>query len=470
MATGRVHVTMRPASSVASILARTDLIYGSEIGAWRTSGGNAVIGATGVPAKVREARIPVVRWAVRDTFSDLTNASVGTTGVQSRSGFDTAINGIRTECQAEPFIKLPPITAEQLGSPVGPAAFSRTVTVTTTNGSTAATSSGGFLPRDSTGYITGTGIQATTRISIVASTSSITLSLPATASGTITATIGHDLSTAHRATFTPPYGDDSQLTQNLDTYKAIVAQAGARCRLYESQNEMEYVGWAFWKGQGASAFGSGGSVGVSTMLGKHYAANMPLLKKYARTLGFGIVTVGYMGIGGGFNWGNSVASPNTRTPTEFHTAVKAAYDASGGDPDYIPDAVSIHAYPFTAGSGGDFGNTLTLADCIAYHENWADSTRAIMTTIWGSTIADNIRLVMSEWNAGDTTWTGFADSRVDDFYDAWLAMLRDKDWWMANCFALASNGSEPYDMVKEDGTTRRQYDAFKNRSINDPAR
>jgi hypothetical protein len=469
VATGRVHVTMRPTSSVQALLDRNDLIYGSEIGAWRTSGGNAVIGASGVPAKVREARIPLVRWAVRDSFSDMVNASVGTTGVQSRTDFDTALDGIRTELQAEPFIKLLPITAESLGSPLGPAVFSRTVSVTTTNGSTAATSAGGFLIRDATGYITGTGIQADTSVAYN-NASSITLSLPATASGTVTATIGHSAATVMRATFTPPYGDDSQLAQNLDLYKAIVSQAGARCRIYESTNEMEYVGWEFWKRQGASAMGSGGSVGVSTMLGKHYAANMPALKKHARSLGFGIVSVGYMGIGGGFMWGDSIVSPNTRTPTEFHTAVKAAYDASGGDPDYIPDAVSIHAYPHTSGGGGDFGSSATLAQIIDYHEAWAASTRAIMVSIWGSTIGSQIKLVMSEWNAGDSGWAGFGDSRVDDFYGAWLDMLRADDWWMANCFALASNGSEPYDMVKEDGTTRRHYDVFKDRSINDPAR
>lgn len=460
---------IRPVDSLASIMARNDFIYGSEIGAWRTNGGNAIVTATGIPTLVGDAKIPVVRWAVRDTFSDRTNAVVGTTGVQSRTDFDTTLDGIRSALGAEPFIKLPPITAEQLGTPLGPAVFSRTVTVTTVNGSAAVTSSGGFVIRDATGYITGTGIQAGSTVTFN-NASSITMSLPAIASATITATIGHDTTTAHRATFTPPYGDDTQLAQNLDTYKAIVAQAGRRCRIYESTNEMEYVGWEFWKKQGASAMGSGGSVGVSTMLGKHYGANMPALKKYARTLGFEIACMGYMGIGGGFNWGNTVLAPNTRTPTEFHTAVKAAYDASGGDPDYIPDAVSIHAYPHTSGGGGDFGSSATLADIISYHDNWVTSTRSIMNTIWGSTIGNNIKLAVSEWNAGDTGWTGFSSSAVDDFYDAWLDMLRRNDFWMANCFALASNGTEPYDMVKEDGTTRRQYAIFKNRSINDPDR
>lgn len=454
---------------VEDLRARKDLIYGSEIGAWRTNGGNA-LSSTGIPVLVRGARIPVVRWAVRDTFSDLSNAVVGTAGVQSRTEFDTALNGIRNTLLAEPFIKLPPITAEALGSPLGPAAFSRAVTVTLTNGSTTATSSGGFVIRDATGYITGTGIQAGTTVAGFTNANSITLSLPATTSGTITATMGHDSSTVQRATFTPPYGDDSQLAQNLNTYKAIAAQAGPRCRIYESTNEMEFVGWPFWKAQGASAMGSGGSVGVSTMLGKHYGANMAALKKYARSLGFEIATVGYMGIGGGFMWGDTMANPNTRTPTEFNTAAKVAYDANGGDPDYIPDAVSIHAYPNTSGVGGDFGSSATLADIITYYDNWASSTRSILTTIWGSAIASGIKLAISEWNAGDSGWAGFSDSRVDDFYDAWLAMLRRNDFWLANCFALASNGAQPYDMIAEDGTTRRQYAVFKNRSINDPSR
>ena len=39
---------------------------------------------------------------------------------------------------------------------------------------------------------------------------------------------------------------------------------------------------------------------------------MPALKKYARSLGFDIAAVGYVGVAAA-GWGNSVAAPRTRS-------------------------------------------------------------------------------------------------------------------------------------------------------------
>jgi hypothetical protein len=248
---------------------------------------------------------------------------------------------------------------------------------------------------------------------------------------------------------------------DLPYYEAIVKQAGPRVRLYESSNEMEYdCATSKW------GFSSAGAVGVSKVLGEHYAQNMPALKKYARSLGFNILTVGYVGISGGTGWGNSVSSPNTRSMTEFMTAVHAAYVAHGNDPDYIPDAVSIHAYPYSP----DFSATTPLSTIIAYFDNWTKANRAVIDRIWGTTIGARIKLVVSEWNAGTDTWPGFSDTRVNDFYTAWLHMLRRDGYWMADCFALASNDTQPFDMIREDGSTRRQYATFKSVSTSDPAR
>lgn len=463
-------------ATTAALLQRTDLIYGSEVGAWRTDGGNAVSNST-VIARITEAKIPLIRWAVRDTFTDRTHSSLGQTGTQSRTDFDTAINGFINTLGAVPMIKLPPITKEALGSPSGPASTTRNVTVTTTSGSTTVTATPGtFNPRDALGFITGTGIPAGARIEPYVSSSQVGIATrvgttttyttaTATASGTVTAAVGQDSSWVAAATFAPVYGSDTTLAQNLDTYKAIIAQAGPRVRIYESNNEMEYTASRYWQSQGAP-FTSAGSVGVSTMLGKHYAATMPALKKYARGLGFEIIGMGYAGISGGTGWGNTIASPNTRTFTEFNTAAHDAYVAAKGDPDYIPDAVSVHAYPHS----GDFTmNSTSTDDIITYWDNWAAAQRTVLTSIWGATIGSRIKLSVSEWNAGFTNdggagWTGFTTTGGDDvayFYDQWLRMLRRNGFWHASCFALASNGPQNYDMITETGATRPQYAPFK---------
>ena len=350
---------------------RTDLIYGSEIGAWKTTGAPATDPTTGIPSLVQAAKIPVIRYSVYDVFTDMRDP-LGNPGTQSRANFDTALNSIRSNLNAEVMLKLLPISKDVIG---------------TKNGSI----------------------------------------------------------------YCPPLNN---LTQNLEYYKALVAQAGARVRIYESSNEMEYDCAAKW------GFASAGSPGVSRALGQHFAQNMPALKKYARSLGIDILTVGYIGTPGGFGWGDSIANPRVSTAVEFLTATHDAYVASGYDPDYIPDAISIHAYPYS----GDFGYNAPLTDIISYYESWQTKVQAQMNAIWGPTIGPSIKMAVTEWNAGDKTWTGFSDSRVVDFYTAWLSMLRRNGYWLANQFAIASNGTEPYDMIKTTGATTPYYNAFKTAS------
>jgi hypothetical protein len=354
-------------ATAAELLNRTDLIYGSEIGAWRTTGAPATDPASGIPALVKAAKIPVIRFSMYDVFTDMLDP-LGNPGTQSRANLDTALNGIKANLGAEPMIKLLPIANDLIG---------------TKNG----------------------------------------------------------------AIYCPPLNN---LARNLDYYKALMAQAGNRVKIYESTNEMEYSCSKAW------GYPSAGSVGVSKALGQHFAQNMPALKKYARSLGFEILTVGYIGTPGGFGWGDTIANPRTSTATEFLTAVRDAYVASGYDPDYIPDAISIHAYP----NSPDFGDA-TLSDIIAYHEAWATKVRSQMNTIFGTAVGSKIKLAVSEWNAGIKTWAGFSDNRVVEFYTAWLAMLQRNNFWLANQFAIGSNGSEPYDIIKENAATASFYNAFK---------
>ena len=371
--------TPSQAPDVAALLARQDLIYGSEIGAWRTDGKPAVDPASGIPALVKAAKIPVIRFAIYDVFRDMTDPT-GAPGTQSRAEFDAALDGIRNNLDAEIVFKLLPNSRDVI----------------------------------------------------------------TTKPGTI---------------YAPPRDD---LAMNLSYSKEIVKQAGPRIRIYESSNEIEFNCYKLW------GFSNAGSAGMGAVIGQHYVENMPALKKYARGLGFEIISIGYMGTAGGFNWGDNVAKPRLRTCTEFMTAVHDAYLAHGKDPDYIPDAVSYHAYPF----GGDFDFDTPLSEVIAYYDALSRAWRAEIDRIWGPMIGPRIRLVVSEWNAGSWNdsyeWSGFQDQRVSDFYTAWLAMLRRNGYWMANQFALASNRSKPYDLINTDGTLSRQYPAFKAASLADP--
>jgi hypothetical protein len=317
------------------------------------------------------------------------------------------------------------------------------------------------------------------------------------------------------STFCPDKNVDLTLanpTLNLPIYESMLAEIANGSGYHgpiiiESSNEMEYDCAAHWFGAGASA----GLAGVSTLIGEHYAANMPALVKYARdTLRFSqVVSVGYIGVsGGGYGsitngWGANCTANATapygyacgyrrRAVTEFNTAVLAAYHSNGDDPDYIPDVESIHAYchstdfvptSFTP-NAYDFDDNV----CYSFYRNWIVKSRAYVNAIWGPTIGNNIRFSISEWQAGacaTTTncWTGFSSpSAVQSYYDGWYRMLRGNGntagtgtrYWSANLFAIASftdtdpNGA--YNLVRQDGTTPPWYDTFRSMSTVDPLR
>jgi hypothetical protein len=294
--------------------------------------------------------------------------------------------------------------------------------------------------------------------------------------------------------FVPPLNN---LGRDLAMHEAILAEVR---KVYggpiivESDNEGEYDSWRTW------GFSSAGTVGVSKALGDKYVAIMPALKKYCRdVLGFSqVVTVGYVGVSGGPGWGQSV-TPDASKPygyacqyssrwiDEFNTEIHNAYVAHGDDPDYIPDAESIHAYPhspdFTDTPGYAFDDNMVCA----YYRNWLVQSRGRLDSIWGSSIGDNIRFSISEWNAGadnsDGIWSGWSTpSMVQAFYSSWLHMLQGNGvttgtgtrFWDANCFELASESPTGYgayyNLIREDGSTPAWYDTFKAISTSDPDR
>ena len=424
------------ASAPPNLLDRRDLIYGSEIGAWLPDGTPPVNPGTGIPAKVTNARIPVVRFALHDTFTDLLDP-LGNPGQISRADYRNAIIGITQTMGAVPWLKMLPIAKDLIGTKTG------------------------------------------------------------------------DI-------WCPPWTGDA--SGNLPTYKAMLAETRKVYSgpiIIESNNEMEYACWATWKTQNDGINpGSAGAVNVSKRIGEHYAATMPQLKKYARdVLGFSqVVLGGYLGISGGTQWGATItvdgtkpygyaigvgAADGRRWVTEFNTAVHSAFVTAGSsDWDYVPDFLSMHAYPH----GGDFSTATTGYEftdltgydsarpddiAFAFYRNWITVARGLVNGIWtengpdGLPVGPKIRFSISEWEAGlsnsGATWSGWTTGgRPEQFYAGWLQMLRGDGavtgsgtrYWNANAFLLASESdtgsSKYYNLVKQDGSTQSWYDTFRS--------
>jgi hypothetical protein len=294
--------------------------------------------------------------------------------------------------------------------------------------------------------------------------------------------------------FCPPWAGDA--SGNLSFYRSVVDEVKAAGYLgpivIESSNEMEYSCWQTWQAQGAPIT-SAGSPGVSRRLGEHFAATMPALKAYTRSLGFSeVLTGGYIGVGGGPGWGQDCA-PDPRQPygyacdygarwiDEFNVAVHAAYLTSGRNVDVIPDFESIHAYPHSddfASAPYDFDDRIAYA----YYRTWIERSRARLDALWGPGMGGNILFSISEWNAGAAnsggTWSGWTTpGRPGAFYRGWLDMLAGDGrttgsgtrYWSANVFEVASNSDTGigryYNLVRRDGSTPDWFADFRSRSV-----
>jgi hypothetical protein len=275
---------------------------------------------------------------------------------------------------------------------------------------------------------------------------------------------------------------------NVPMEKQLLADTARVYRgpiVLESDNEAEYDCASYW------GFSSAGDRGVSTDLGDLYAATIPRLAEYARSLGFSdVVTDGYIGVNGGPGWGES-CRPKTSAPfhyqcaipsqfvDEFNQAAMAAYRASGRNRAYIPEAESVHSYchstDFTSSPGYSFSND----ECLAWQREWLTSARRQVDRIWGKAIGSQIRFAVSEWSGGTYNsatdrWTGYADGGMASYVTQYLAMLKGDGrttgtgtaYWEASLFELAGNPQgNGYNVISPNGAPSGYYGAFKRASV-----
>lgn len=323
--------------------------------------------------------------------------------------------------------------------------------------------------------------------------------------------------------FCPPY-DGSNDTLDLPVFESQLREIASVYKgpiILESSNEMENDCYSLWKTQPTgSAITGEGSAGVSKRLGEIYAATMPALKQYARSLGFSqVVTVGYIGVGGGGlnisgtsksdGWGANCQPGSGTAPYdwdctyknnwvgEFNAALYSKYLAaaqsadaavSATAADYIPDAESIHAYPHSP----DFTTTIPGYDfnddaAYSYYHMWIQQVRGAINTAWNSTsVGSNMRFAISEWNAGicrttSACWSGWSSpASIQAFYGGWMSMLHGDGnlngsrFWEASNFVATGNGTSGpgavYNMLNPvTYTAAPQYDTWKAASVDDTA-
>jgi hypothetical protein len=395
-----------PPPPPTGLLARTDLLYGSEIGAWEADGGPAVTNPA-VTSKIRAAAIPAIRFSVYDCFTGQTCGRDHHRGTQSRTEFQSAIRGITRTDRAVPWLKFLPVSRSNIRGIIGSV----------------------FCPP--------------------ANGSNWAMNLPA---------------------------DKQVLAATAEVYKGPI--------ILEDNNEAEYDCGPYW------GYSSDGDPGVSTKLGQIYAATMPELVAYARSLGFSdIVTVGYIGISGGPGWGNpctaTAGAPygyHCAIPSmyldEFNNAVHAAYVAHHDNPDYIPQVESVHSYCHSTDFTSKPGYPVPNAECYAWQSEWIHAARQQVESVWGNAGGSQIRFAVSEWSGGTyrtpaDSWAGYHNGGMPGYVAGYLKVLRGNGhttgsgnaYWAASMFELASNPQgNGYNLIEPDGTPADYYPAFRSAS------
>lgn len=327
-----------------SLFARTDLIYGAEIGAWDMDGGTAIKNPT-AHSHIRAAGIRVIRWGIWAKFDSLNQD--GSTPRQTLANFNRTVDGI-ISLGAIPFIKLPPIWPKQ--------------------------------------------------------------------------------------------ADNAPDAWNLEWLQEIVKHAGRRVPLYEFGNEPDW--YQKWSAETYAA---------------HWLQVVPALKKYARSQGFEIFV-------GGPALANSYPE-NVAYMRVFLQHTAAAYRKSG-DRDVVPDFVSSHTYLTEK-------ENVTPAAMQARIDAWGEfyaNVRQEINTAYaglndaaGQPLAPQIKLADSEFNYTINNKSTRAEDQIyaDYYVQAMYRMIRRQNLWLANIFTTASHGGGALDLLRQDGSPKPLYHAYK---------
>jgi len=418
--------------------ARRDLLYGTEIGAWREDGTPAVTEASGIPAKVREAGVSVIRFAVHDTFSDLLDP-LGAAGEVSRANFRNAIGGITNNLKCIPWVKMLPISLQAIETKTG----ERWIPPWT-----------GTIP------------------SIWLDTYKAVLTeLRQVYSGPVIIESHNEM---HYNAWSVWRDRDGALDTSTGLPLTGAGNTGISKRIGEhwAQTMPELKRYCRDVLRFSRVF-VGGEVGVSGGSGWGQSITPDGGQPYGYAAGY-----------------------QTRWVDEFNTAIKTAYDAApaADKPLYIPDFESIHCYPhspdFTAESAiYQFDNNKAFA----YYRQWIQSSRARVNLIWGSTIGNQILFANSEGTAGFSNdsgiWTGWQTAgQPEDWFSGWFQMMQGDGvmtgsgtrYWANIIFAIATDAdgtagtanssSRYYNWIHFDGTVKSWYETIKQASLNDPAR
>ncbi len=249
--------------------------------------------------------------------------------------------------------------------------------------------------------------------------------------------------------------------------ESIIRQAEKRARLYEFCNE---------PGNAHANTGIWVPSSVGTSIGAQWIINAPLLKKYARSLGFEIFLGGPAETTTGIDqFGDS---QDTAKATQFMTAILNEYNNVSSpyyhDLDLKPDFYSFHIYPveyliniygpFATQADEDASVAAHILEGVPYYATLIGNIRAAINAVWGTTIGNTIPLVCSEWNI-QLEAGSFPSPATENAYAAFLAMFKANGVIISNQFMATGEGNK-MDMIAENGlTVTPYYSAFKAEAI-----
>lgn len=185
--------------------------------------------------------------------------------------------------------------------------------------------------------------------------------------------------------------------------------------------------------------------------------NVPTLKAYARTQGYGEIFIG------GPSWANSYSGNLTDIET-WLTNCHTKYIQTGNR-DWLPDFVSTHTYLITPTENDTQAHAQARID--AWETFYGDLKTFIDTefatdTDRGYLIKNQLRLATTEYNATIDNASTVNDSQTwTDFYmQSMNKMFRDANIFIALQFTILSHDGGSFDLLTAVGAKKPLYNSF----------